>query len=38
MAVNFDVPITCKEFKALEKEEQHDYLQHLIYTYGANAV
>lgn len=38
MAVNFDVPITWKEFKALGKEEQHDYLQHLIDTYGANAV
>ena len=38
MAVNFDVPMTWKEFKALEKEEQRDYLQHLIDTYGANAV
>ena len=38
MAVNYDVPMTWKDFKALEKEEQHDYLQHLIDTYGANAV
>ncbi len=38
MAVNLDVPMTWKEFKALEKQEQHDYLQHLIDTYGANAV
>lgn len=38
MAVNYDVPMTWKDFKALEKEEQRDYLQHLIDTYGANAV
>lgn len=38
MAVNYDVPMTWKEFKALEKDEQCDYLQHLIDTYGANAV
>lgn len=38
MAVNFDAPMTWKEFKTLEKSEQHDYLQHLIDTYGANAV
>lgn len=37
MAANFDVPMTWKEFKALEMNEQHDYLQHLIDTYGANA-
>lgn len=38
MAANLDVPMTWKDFKALEKEEQRDYLQHLIDTYGANAV
>lgn len=38
MAVNLDAPMTWKEFKALEKEEQRDYFQHLIDTYGANAV
>ena len=38
MAVNYGVPMTWKDFKALEKEEQRDYLQYLIDTYGANAV
>ncbi len=38
MAINFDAPMTWPEFKTLEREEQHDYLQHLIDTYGANAV
>lgn len=38
MAENLDAPMTWKEFKALEKSEQHDYFQHLIDTYGANAV
>lgn len=38
MAVNFDAPMTWKEFKTLGKNEQYDYLQRLIDTYGANAV
>ena len=38
MAVNFEEPMSWKEFKNLEKEEQREYLQHLIDTYGANAV
>lgn len=38
MAVNFEEPMGWKEFKSLEKEEQREYLQHLIDTYGANAV
>ena len=38
MALNLDAPMTWKDFKSLEKEEQRDYLQHLIDTYGANAV
>lgn len=38
MAVNFEEPMSWKEFKSLEKEEQREYLQHLIDTYGANAV
>ncbi len=38
MAINFDAPMSWPEFKSLEKEEQHDYLQHLIDAYGANAV
>lgn len=36
MAVNFEFPMTWKDFRALEKQDQHDYLQHLIDTYGAN--
>ncbi len=38
MSVNFDTPMTWHEFRSLEKEEQHDYLQHLIDEFGANAV
>lgn len=38
MAINLDAPMTWHEFRNLEKEEQREYLQHLIDTYGANAV
>ncbi len=38
MAINVNTPISWREFRNLEKEEQHDYLQHLIDEYGANAV
>ena len=38
MSVNFDAPMTWKEFQNLTKEEQHNFLQHLIDEYGANAV
>ena len=38
MSVNFDAPMTWKEFQNLSKEDQHGFLQHLIDEYGANAV
>ena len=38
MAINLDAPMSWREFKNLEKGEQCEYLQHLIDTYGANAV
>lgn len=38
MAVDYNVPMTWKDFKELSTGEQHDYLQHLIEEYGANCV
>lgn len=36
MAIDYNVPMTWKEFKELSTDEQRNYLQYLMKEYGAN--